>query len=87
MTEIADDAANKIHEPKVEKFEVGNVVQLRSGGPGMTVVVVAGDDITCSWFVQLSSTAYINNVPNELWANDYESGTFPKDALALVRRL
>jgi len=31
-------------------FEPGDVVMLKSGGPSMTVVSAAEDDITCLWF-------------------------------------
>ena len=31
-------------------FEPGNIVQLKSGGPLMTVVEVKGTDVTCLWF-------------------------------------
>ena len=42
----------------MEKFEVGDVVQLKSGGPRMTVSAVdvpvleqnADADLTCDWF-------------------------------------
>lgn len=45
-------------ETKMEKFEVGNVVQLKSGGPLMTVSAVnmpmlqenEGVELTCDWF-------------------------------------
>jgi uncharacterized protein YodC (DUF2158 family) len=31
-------------------FEPGDVVMLKSGGPSMTVVSAAEDEITCLWF-------------------------------------
>jgi uncharacterized protein YodC (DUF2158 family) len=31
-------------------FEPGDVVMLKSGGPSMTVVSTAEDEITCLWF-------------------------------------
>ena len=34
-----------------QKFKVGDVVQLKSGGPTMTVTDVAGTDaVSCVWF-------------------------------------
>ena len=33
-----------------ESFNVGDVVQLKSGGPSMTVAEVDGTDIWCVWF-------------------------------------
>ncbi|MCH7760284.1 DUF2158 domain-containing protein, partial [candidate division TA06 bacterium] len=33
------------------KFEVGNVVHLKSGSPDMTVVRVSGINAECSWIV------------------------------------
>lgn len=35
---------------RVESIEAGDVVQLRSGGPEMTVVDVDGDTVTCHWY-------------------------------------
>jgi uncharacterized protein YodC (DUF2158 family) len=36
------------------RFEVGDVVRLRSGGPKMTIqeVIEIGGNIRCQWFVQ-----------------------------------
>lgn len=33
-----------------ERFELGDVVTLKSGGQRMTVEEVDGDDISCVWF-------------------------------------
>jgi len=33
-----------------EAFQVGDVVQLKSGGVSMTVEAIDGDDIACVWF-------------------------------------
>lgn len=50
-------------------FNVGDVVQLKSGGPAMTVVLVGMNDgvreLVCVWFV----------------ANKPERSTFPEAAL------
>ena len=34
----------------VDQFEVGDTVQLKSGGPIMTVEALMGVDIFCTWF-------------------------------------
>jgi uncharacterized protein YodC (DUF2158 family) len=31
-------------------FDVGSVVQLKSGGPFMTVIEASGGGVTCTWF-------------------------------------
>jgi uncharacterized protein YodC (DUF2158 family) len=33
-----------------DAFKVGDVVQLKSGGPQMTVKFLDGDDVICMWF-------------------------------------
>jgi uncharacterized protein YodC (DUF2158 family) len=35
-------------------FTVGQIVQLKSGGPKMTVQAVSADSVTCSWFDKAS---------------------------------
>ena len=56
-----------------QEFKVGDVVQLKSGGPLMTVTYVGEQDgaprVWCSWFV--------NNTKEE-------KGTFPPAALTAV---
>lgn len=33
-----------------DKFEVGQTVRLKSGGPLMTINSINGDEIWCEWF-------------------------------------
>ena len=33
-----------------DAFKIGDVVQLKSGGPPMTVKALDGDDLICIWF-------------------------------------
>jgi uncharacterized protein YodC (DUF2158 family) len=47
------------------KFKVGDTVQLKSGGPAMTVAEVAGGHYWTSWFAGAK----------------LEKGRFPEDAL------
>ena len=40
-----------IKQSAMEDFEIGDVVQLRSGGPKMTVHSLVSDcDVVCQWF-------------------------------------
>jgi uncharacterized protein YodC (DUF2158 family) len=53
----------------MEDFEIGNVVQLRSGGPKMTVHSLVSDgDVVCQWFE----------------GNEVHEENFPKDVLKKV---
>ena len=46
-------------------FEIGDVVQLRSGGPKMTVHGVISDgDLVCEWF-ETDVVHHEENFPNE----------------------
>ena len=48
----------------MEDFEIGDVVQLRSGGPKMTVhSLVSHGDVICQWFE--SSDVHEENFPRE----------------------
>lgn len=50
-----------------QAFVVGDVVQLKSGGPNMTVTTVEGKEIFCEWFSGDS--------------NEVKRYVFPPDAL------
>ena len=53
----------------MEDFEIGDVVQLRSGGPRMTVQGLVSDgDVVCQWFE----------------GNAIHEKSFPKEALRKV---
>ena len=53
----------------MEDFEIGDVVQLRSGGPKMTVHGLVSDgDVICQWFE----------------GNEVHEESFPKEALRKV---
>ena len=48
----------------MENFEIGDVVQLRSGGPKLTVRSVISDgDIVCQWFE--TDVVHEDKFPNE----------------------
>jgi uncharacterized protein YodC (DUF2158 family) len=46
------------------KFKKGDVVQLKSGGPWMTIEEVDQDDVSCAWFLN-----------NELKRDEFEAET------------
>jgi uncharacterized protein YodC (DUF2158 family) len=53
----------------MEDFEIGNVVQLQSGGPKMTVCDLVSDaDVVCQWFE----------------GSEVHQESFPKDALKKI---
>jgi uncharacterized protein YodC (DUF2158 family) len=55
----------------MEDFEIGDVVQLRSGGPKMTVHGLVSDgDVVCQWFE----------------SNEVHQENFPKEALKKVEQ-
>jgi uncharacterized protein YodC (DUF2158 family) len=48
----------------MENFEIGDVVQLRSGGPKLTVrSVISEGDIVCQWFE--TDVVHEESFPNE----------------------
>lgn len=49
------------------QFKVGDVVQLKSGGPGMTVSDIEADGVRCVWFA----------------GNENKIGHFPSSILKL----
>lgn len=55
--------------PKEAKYKIGDIVQLKSGGPGMTVESIRDRDgkIYCQWFA----------------GNKLESGVFDPEAIGL----
>lgn len=64
-------------------FRVGDVVQLKSGGPAMTVTEVNGTDVTCSWFVR--DEPKINVYPSDA-LEDARSAAAAAAATPLTRR-
>ena len=36
-------------------FKLGDVVQLKSGGPSMTVEAISGNDVVCIWFDKMKA--------------------------------
>jgi uncharacterized protein YodC (DUF2158 family) len=56
----------------MDDFEIGDVVQLRSGGPKMTVHSLVSDgDVVCQWFE----------------SNEVHRENFPKEALQKVKQI
>jgi len=56
----------------MEDFEIGDVVQLQSGSPKMTVQEVVSDgDVVCQWFE----------------SNEVHKENFPKEALKYVEQI
>jgi uncharacterized protein YodC (DUF2158 family) len=52
-----------------EKFKVGDVVQLNSGGPKMTVTKIDDEYVNTTWFA----------------GDERMDGSFPSDTLSAVR--
>ncbi|HML55822.1 MAG TPA: DUF2158 domain-containing protein [Solidesulfovibrio magneticus] len=66
------------------EFKKGNVVQLKSGGPNMTVTGVVGENQ--DQLVYFESSGYsVGDVTVEFFAgNKLERGTFRKETLVLI---
>lgn len=45
------------------EYKIGDVVQLKSGGPIMTCIDIEGDDIVCSWFSKKSDSYQTERFP------------------------
>lgn len=43
-------------------FKIGDVVQVKSGGPAMTVLA-AGESVECLWFAEASETFHRESLP------------------------
>jgi uncharacterized protein YodC (DUF2158 family) len=57
----------------MEDFEIGQVVQLRSGGPKMTVHSLVSDgDVVCQWFE--ANEVHEENFPKEVLKKVVEGG-------------
>lgn len=52
-----------------EKFKIGDIVQLKSGGPKMTVTSVSEDTVVTAWFA----------------GSKKEQGGFPFDAVTIFK--
>jgi uncharacterized protein YodC (DUF2158 family) len=50
-------AANATAKEESMKFKVGDVVQLKSGGPTMTVVKLSEENIVVNWFTDRKTLA------------------------------
>lgn len=56
-------------------FKSGDVVQLKSGGPPMTVTTVVGHDVYCTWFSLAAVIQQLSSFSSPMTA------TFPWRAL------
>lgn len=52
-----------------DKYKIGDIVQLKSGGPGMTVTGVYEDTVLTAWFAD----------------GHEEKGAFPLDAILIYQ--
>lgn len=57
----------------MEEFKLGDVVQLKSGGPEMTIYRIDGSDIACTWFVKQEPK--YNSFPKEVLEKVEHGGT------------
>ena len=67
----------------MEDFEIGNVVQLRSGGPKMTVHSLVSDgDVVCQWFE--GNEVHEENFPREGLKKVVEGGSRREDGVFVI---
>lgn len=67
----------------MEDFEIGNVVQLRSGGPKMTVHSLVSDgDVVCQWFE--GNDVHEENFPKEVLKKVVEGGSRREDGVFVI---
>lgn len=67
----------------MEDFEIGNVVQLRSGGPKMTVHSLVSDgDVVCQWFE--GNDVHEENFPKEVLKKVVEGGSRREDGVLVI---
>jgi uncharacterized protein YodC (DUF2158 family) len=67
----------------MEDFEIGNVVQLRSGGPKMTVHSLVSDgDVVCQWFE--GNEVHEENFPKEVLKKVVEGGSRREDGVFVI---
>ncbi len=58
-----------------QNFKPGDKVQMKSGGPAMTIVNISGDNAECMWMQLKSKASY-----------DQKTGSFPLVALIPYKR-
>ena len=67
----------------MEGFDIGQVVQLRSGGPKMTVHSLVSDgDVVCQWFE--SNEVHQENFPKNVLQNVVEGGARREDGVFVI---
>jgi uncharacterized protein YodC (DUF2158 family) len=67
----------------MEDFEIGDVVQLRSGGPKMTVHSLVSDgDVVCQWFE--SNEVHEENFPKNVLKTVVEGGIRREDGVLVI---
>lgn len=72
-------------EGEVSPFNVGDVVQLKTGGPKMTVEAVDGNGVKCAWF-SLAASFHADSAAaatRERWDGPFRD-TFAAAALVAV---
>jgi uncharacterized protein YodC (DUF2158 family) len=67
----------------MEDFEIGDVVQLRSGGPKMTVHSLVSDgDVVCQWFE--GNEVHEENFPKEVLKKVEDGGSRREDGVFTI---